>query len=48
MGFTTGNGGNIFDLTAGVGSYESDQTAISGNGILFVIGKKFGDSLSLF
>lgn len=36
------------DLTAGAGRYESDQTNISSNGVLFVVGKKFGDSLSLF
>lgn len=36
------------DLTFGVGSYQTDQDYVSGNGVLFAIGKKFGESLSLF
>ncbi len=39
---------NDFDLTAGAGRYETDQASVSGSGILFVIGKKFGETLSLF
>lgn len=39
---------NELDLTAGVGSYQTDQAYVGGNGVIFAIGKKFGDSLSLF
>lgn len=39
---------NQLDLTIGAGRYETDQPYVSGNGILFVIGKTFGESLSLF
>lgn len=39
---------NDFDLTAGAGRYDTEQPDVSGSGVLFVIGKKFGDSLSLF
>lgn len=39
---------NGFDLTAGAGRYETEQPDVSASGVLFVIGKKFGDSLSLF
>lgn len=37
-----------FDLTAGAGRYDTEQHDVSASGVLFVIGKKFGDSLSLF
>lgn len=36
------------DLTTGAGRYESEQVNISGGGVFFIIGKKFGESLSLF
>lgn len=36
------------DLTFGVGNYQTDQDYVSGNGVLFALGKKFGESLSLF
>ena len=39
---------NGFDLTAGAGRYDTDQPEVSGSGVLFIIGKKFGESLSLF
>lgn len=39
---------NELDLTAGAGSYQTDQAYVSGNGVIFAIGKKFGESLSLF
>lgn len=37
-----------YDLTAGAGRYDTEQPDVSAVGVLFVIGKKFGDSLSLF
>ena len=39
---------DLLDVTLGLGSYQTDQDYVSGNGILFAIGKKFGESLSLF
>lgn len=39
---------NGFDVTAGAGRYNTDQPDVSATGVLFVIGKKFGESLSLF
>lgn len=36
------------DLTFGAGTYNSDQPDVAGNGVVFAIGKKFGESLSLF
>ncbi|MEK6628376.1 MAG: hypothetical protein AABY53_07100 [Bdellovibrionota bacterium] len=39
---------NDLDLTAGAGSYQTDQSFVGGNGVIFAIGKKFGESLSLF
>lgn len=37
-----------WELTTGIGSYQSDQDYVGGNGVIFSIGKKIGDSLSLF
>lgn len=37
-----------WDLAAGVGSYTTDQAYVGGQGVVFSIGKKFGESLSLF
>ncbi len=39
---------NGFDLTACAGRYDTEQPDVSATGVLFVIGKKFGESLSLF
>ena len=39
---------NGFDLTTGAGRYDTEQPDVSASGVLFVIGKKFGESLSLF
>lgn len=39
---------NELDFTAGAGRYDTDQAYVSGTGVLFMIGKKFGESLSLF
>lgn len=37
-----------WDLVAGVGNYTTDQAYVGGQGVIFSIGKKFGESLSLF
>lgn len=39
---------NAMDLTAGAGSYNTDEKSVGGSGAVFVITKKFGESLSLF
>lgn len=36
-----------FDWTAGVGNMSSDQSNVGGAGVLFMLGRKFGDGLSL-
>lgn len=36
------------DWTAGVGRFSSDEPGITGNGVVLTIGKKFGETLSLF
>lgn len=37
-----------FDLTAGVGAYETDEPNVDGTGLILAISKRFGESLSLF
>lgn len=37
-----------WDLTGGVGQYRTDEAFVGGQGVIFTIGKKFGESLALF
>ena len=39
---------NDFDLSFGAGTYHTDESEVSGSGVIFAISKKFGESLSLF
>lgn len=39
---------NEIDLTVGAGRYDTDQADVAGSGVFFVIGKQFGERLSLF
>lgn len=36
------------DWTAGAGHFASDEVGVTGTGVILTIGKKFGDTLSLF